>query len=173
MNEILIISTTNNSNYELSEDIKLYLDNAQKLKSKIIVLEDFDLPLYNPTIEMEFKEKSSFPKEIFEIKEILSASYAMIWCSPEYNGGVAPVVTNSISWISRVTDNWKEAFNNKKMLICTSSGGNGKNFIAGFKLQLKYLGADLLDNSIISTKKSKYDRSNFENVLNEFCDLLN
>tara|TARA_X000000950_G_scaffold288355_1_gene404673 strand:- start:33 stop:554 length:522 start_codon:yes stop_codon:yes gene_type:complete len=173
MKNLLIISTTKNSNLELSEDIKFFLDKENKFNSKIVVLEDFNLPLYNPTIEMKFREKSSFPESILEIKRILSESYAVIWCSPEYNGGIAPVVTNSISWISRVTDDWKQAFNKKKMLICTSSGGNGNNFITGFKLQLAYLGAEIFENSIISTKKKKYDREYFEKVLTDFCRLLN
>ena len=57
MKNLLIISTTKNSNLELSEDIKFFLDKENKFNSKIVVLEDFNLPLYNPTIEMKFREK--------------------------------------------------------------------------------------------------------------------
>ena len=173
MKNILIISSTKNSNLELSKDIKDFLDKEKKFKSEIINLEDFELPLFTPTIEKNFIENSELPPNVNKIKDKLINSYAMIWCSPEYNGGIAPIVTNTISWISRVTDNWKEAFQDKTMLVCTSSGGNGKNFISGFNTQLEYLGAKPFEDSIISTKKRKIDQNEFNRILHFFCDRLN
>ena len=64
-----------------------------------------------------------------------------LWCSPEYNGGVSPILTNMIAWISRATDDWREGFKDKHSLVCSSSGGNGKHFIEGFHCDLSYLGS--------------------------------
>ena len=99
-------------------------------------------------------------------------SDALIWCSPEYNGGISPILTNVIAWISRATDDWKEGFNDKHSLICTSSGGNGLNFIKGFSLQLSYLGSIVMDESIVKTKKKDLDNKEFENILSKFYDKI-
>ena len=172
MKNLLIISSTNNTNLELSKEIKSFLVSSLNITSKIISLEEFNIPLYTPTLEESFKGNSNFPKDIISLKSILLNSKAIIWCSPEYNGGVPPIITNSIAWISRSTDDWKEAFNKKNMLICSSSGGNGKNFVFGFKSQLSYLGSRVFENSIIKTKKNNFDPGFFEETLVNFCNLL-
>ena len=51
MKNLLIISSTKNSNYELSKDIKKFFDNKEGVKCSIISLEQFDLPLYKPELE--------------------------------------------------------------------------------------------------------------------------
>ena len=54
------------------------------------------------------------------------------------------------------------------MLICSSSGGNGKNFVAGFRSQLEYLGSNVSENSIIRTKKKNDDENSFNETLMSF-----
>ena len=153
MKKLLIISSTKNSNFDLSQDIKSYFDNKEDISCSVISLEEFDLPLYRPELEEKFKESSSFPEDIDKVKTFILKSDALIWCSPEYNGGVSPILTNMIAWISRATDDWREGFKDKHSLVCSSSGGNGKHFIEGFSLQLSYLGSKVMDKSIIKTKK--------------------
>ena len=168
MKYLLIISSTKNSNFDLSQKIKSFFDNKDSLTTKIISLEDFDLPLYTPSLEETFKAEKNFPDEIKNLKEILLESHSIIWCSPEYNGGISPIVTNAIAWISRATVDWKDAFNNKNMLICSSSGGNGKSFVEGFKIQLKYLGSDVMGESLIQTKKNTITDVELDNTLSNF-----
>ena len=173
MSNLLIVSSTKNSNYDLSLEIMDYFKNIHNFDSKVISLEDFDLPLYTPTLEEQFKQNKSFPDSIEEVKNILNNSSSIIWCSPEYNGGISPILTNTIAWISRATEDWREAFNNKNILICSSSGGNGKNFIKGFKIQLEYLGSNVMESSIIKTKKDGLDELKFKNVLLDFYKKIN
>ena len=168
MKKVLIISSTRNSNLDLSKDIKNYLMDKDELETEVIALEDFELPLYTPTLEEQFKSTESFPKNISKIKDLICSSDVMIWCSPEYNGGISPIVTNTIAWISRATDDWKEGFKDKHCLICTSSGGNGKNFIKGFEMQLKYLGSNVFDRSLIKTKAKNIEGFEFTSVLTDF-----
>ena len=168
MKKLLIISSTKNTNLDLSYEIKKFLDKLGGIETEILSLEEYELPLFTPTLEEKFKKENTFPETIGNLKDILLNSSAIIWCSPEYNGGISPIVTNTIAWISRATKDWKEAFNNKKILICSSSGGNGKNFVKGFKIQLKYLGSDVSEDFIIQTKKDHYDEENFKNILNSF-----
>jgi NAD(P)H-dependent FMN reductase len=173
MKKLLIISSTRNSNFNLSQDIKSYFDNKEDISCSVISLEEFDLPLYRPELEEKFKESSSFPEDIGKVKSFIVKSDALIWCSPEYNGGVSPILTNMIAWISRATDDWREGFKDKHSLVCSSSGGNGKHFIEGFSLQLSYLGSKVMDKSIIKTKKSDINKSDFEGILGDFYHSFN
>ena len=71
MTNLLIISSTRNTNFELSNEIKDYYKKLDNIKSSLISLEDFELPLYTPTLEENFKEKKSFPDNISLIKQRL------------------------------------------------------------------------------------------------------
>ena len=172
MKNILIVSSTKNSNYELSNEIKDFFDYKKDISSLVISLEEFDLPLYNPSLEQKFIQKKSFPDNIEKVKNLILKTDALIWCSPEYNGGISPILTNVIAWISRTTNDWKEGFKDKHSLICTSSGGNGLNFIKGFSLQLSYLGSIVMDESIVKTKKKDLDSKEFEDILSKFYDKI-
>ena len=173
MKNLLIISATPNTNLKLSEEIKDFFSSKEDVNPIIINLEEFDLPLYTPSLEDTFTQNKNFPENIKKIKDILLNSHAIIWCSPEYNGGISPIVTNTIAWISRATNDWKEAFKEKNNLICSSSGGNGKNFVAGFRMQLEYLGSEVNENSIIRTKKVDINRDSFNEILSGFYSQLN
>ena len=162
MKNLLIISSTKNSNLELSKEIKKFFDEKENINCSVISLEQFDLPLYRPELEEEFKNKSFFPDDIAKVKDCLISSDALIWCSPEYNGGISPILTNVIAWISRATDDWREGFKDKHSLICSSSGGNGTNFVKGFSIQLSYLGSIVMEKSIIKTKKKDIGKPEFE-----------
>ena len=168
MKKLLIVSATPFSNFDLSEQIKVYLEKKSDLSCQIISLEDLNLPLFTPSLEVKIKEQNNFPKEITEIKSMLVSADATIWCSPEYNGGVSPIITNTIAWVSRIGDDWKEGFDGKKTLICSSSGGNGNNFVKGFSIQLSYLGANILEKSLIKTKKNGIKTEEFTEFLDSF-----
>ena len=130
------------------------------------------MPLYKPGLEENFKKNNSFPDDIEKVKNLILTSDALVWCSPEYNGGVSPILTNVIAWMSRATEDWRDGFKNKNSLICTSSGGNGHNFVKGFSLQLNYLGSNVLEDSIVKTKKKDFDSNEFESILTKFYQKL-
>ena len=168
MKNILIVSSTNNSNFELSNNINDFFKNKDGVSSSVISLEDFNLPLFKPSLEEDYKSNNSFPQDIEKVKNLIISSDAIIWCSPEYNGGISPILTNMIAWISRATEDWKDGFKDKHSLICTSSGGNGRNFIKGFSIQLSYLGSKVMEESIVITKKKEVSTSEFEDILGKF-----
>ena len=169
MKNLLIISSTKNSNFQLSQEIKSFFDKKENISSSVISLEELNLPLFMPSLEENFKKNNSFPIDIEKVKNKILSSDALIWCSPEYNGGVSPILTNVIAWISRATEDWKEGFKDKPSLICTSSGGNGKNFIEGFRIQLNYLGSRVFGESLIQTKSKEIQKEEFCSVLDSFC----
>ena len=171
MKNLLIISSTKNSNFELSKDIKKFFDSKKDINCSIISLEQFNLPLYRPELEEDFKNKSLLD-DITKVKDFLVSSDALIWCSPEYNGGISPILTNVIAWISIATEDWRDGFKDKHSLVCSSSGGNGNNFVKGFTIQLSYLGSKVMNKSIIKTKKD-LEKPEFEGILNQFYNIIN
>ena len=86
MKNILIVSSTKNSNFELSNNIKDFFKNKDGVSSSVISLEDYNLPLFKPSLEEDYKRNNSFPEDIEKVKNLIISSDALIWCSPEYNG---------------------------------------------------------------------------------------
>ena len=84
-----------------------------------MVLEDYEMPLYLPNL------KNIDKALIYELGQKFKYADGLIFCAPEYNGGSPPILTNVITWLSVITDNFRELFSNKKALIGTHSGGAG------------------------------------------------
>ncbi len=61
-----------------------------------IDLRDFDLPIYDGDIEAQ-----GMPEGAKRLHAIFKAHNALLICTPEYNGGVAPLTKNSLDWVSR------------------------------------------------------------------------
>ena len=58
MKKLLIVSATPFSNFDLSEQIKVYLEKKSDLSCQIISLEDLNLPLFTPSLEVKIKEQN-------------------------------------------------------------------------------------------------------------------
>lgn len=57
----------------------------------------FDLPLFNQDLE----EAEGLPAVVRELKAKFVAAQGLIFCSPEYNSSVTPLLKNLIDWVSR------------------------------------------------------------------------
>ena len=55
MKNLLIISSTKNSNFQLSQEIKSFFDKKENISSSVLSLEELDLPLFMPSLEENFK----------------------------------------------------------------------------------------------------------------------
>ena len=158
MKNIIIISATSGNNLILAEKIGDLVD----FKSKIISLEDYQLPLYTGNFELENK---TMIKDLCQ--KIINAD-GFIFCGPEYNGGSAPILTNAITWISATTDHWKDAFKNKIGLIATHSGGNGDSFLNTFRHQLEFLGVVVYPQSIKINKTKVFNVNATKKIIKDF-----
>ena len=63
MEKILIISSTRNSNFDMSKKIKNFFDGLAPTVTELICLEDFSLPLFTPTLEMQFKNNKHWKNQ--------------------------------------------------------------------------------------------------------------
>lgn len=162
MSKILIISATKGNNMVLAKRIGSHVS----LSHKIISLEDFGMPLYNPGIEAIKNNKIELLSRKF------TQSKGFIFCAPEYNGGSPPILTNTITWLSVSTDDWRSVFNNKKAILATHSGGAGFKFLTSFRLQLEHLGSLVYPRNIVVNKNKKFNSQSVKDILNEFEKLI-
>ena len=112
MKKLLIISATPFSNFDLSEEIKVYLEKKPNLSCKIISLEDLNLPLFTPSLEIQIKKKNNFPKEITEIKSMLVSSDATILNVPSSS--------SVFVLLSNLKEEASDSFDCSAFLFCTT-----------------------------------------------------
>ena len=162
MKRILIISVTTGNNFLLAKNIS----NLLSIKSEIIRLEDYKLPLYNGKVNLDNKII------IEDLCDKVIRADGFIFCGPEYNGGSAPMLINAITWISVTTDYWRDAFFNKICLIATHSGGDGSSFLSTFRTQLEFLGVTVFPGSIKVNKKEPFRKDLVRKTIARFENLF-
>ena len=165
MKNILIVSATSGNNYKLAQE----LENVVKTKEvnySFINLDDFSIPLYSPKIEKEIS-----CDDISKLDKLFQDADGFIFCAPEYNGSIPPILTNAIAWISVKTSNWRGAFNGKSALICTHSGGIGNNFKSSLRIQLNHLGVIVLPRTISKTDDLPFKVDSASDILDQLVSI--
>ena len=164
MSKILIISATSDKNLELANELQSLL-TAMGTDSGLVVLDKLNLPLYSDKADIE----SGVVEEIIEKMKHASV---FIFCAPEYNGSVPPVLSNAITWISVKSKNWRDAFNGKFAVIGTHSGGDAFRFLTAFRSQLEYMGTNVLARTISITKEKPLNEDSVKRILQGLVDLV-
>lgn len=59
-------------------------------------LSDFDMPIFNEDLEAEH-----VPEAAGRLAELFRSHDIVFIATPEYNGGVSPLIVNTITWLSR------------------------------------------------------------------------
>ena len=165
MKNILIVSATSGNNYKLAQEIES-LFKTKKANCKLIKLDDFSIPLYKPELE-----ETTNNNDISKIDELFQKADGFVFCAPEYNGSIPPVLTNAIAWISVKTSNWRGAFNGKSALICTHSGGVGNNFKSSLRIQLNHLGVIVLPRTISKTDDLPFKPDSASDILEQLISI--
>ena len=108
---------------------------------------------------------------LYPFEKFINAN-GFIFCAPEYNGSIPPVLTNLFAWISVSTNHWRDVFINKKAIIATHSGGGGNNLIQSMRIQLCHLGIVVLPRTIIVNKYSKFVEESTKEKIQQLYDLF-
>ncbi len=166
MKTILIISATSRNNLILAKNLASICTNFN-VNNELINLEEYNIPLYTPV-----EQNKSIPVPMGTIMEKFITASGFIICSPEYNGSIPPVLTNIISWLSVMGDDWRLVFNGKIGLIATHSGGGGNNLLQSLRIQLNHLGTLVLPRTIIVNSKIKYDVNSAKEKIKQLVELL-
>ena len=165
--KILLVSATRGKNYELAQDLKEIIDNTTSIDTAVINLESYGLALYMPGIETETENETA---------TALSAEFenadGFVFCAPEYNGGLPPILTNAFTWISVTTANWRDGFKDKYAVIATRSAGSGQRFLIAFRSQLEYMGTIVMPKTIAVNNGQSLNRKSAERTLQHLIHLL-
>jgi chromate reductase len=164
MGNILIVSATNDKNLVLAKDFQSILLDLS-FSAEVISLEDLSFPLFSSEAIVDENHLQTL---LSKIKD----SDGFIFCAPEYNGGVPPVLSNAITWITVKSQNWREVFNRKFALIGTYSGGDGHRFINAFRSQLEYLGTNVLARTVSVNKNKPLDNESVVRILQELINII-
>lgn len=143
MKKIAILVASDNNNLKLANKIQ---DAFIKKNTSVelIDLTQVTLPVYSSKTE-----KESTPEDALKLVEKLNTAQIIVCVAPEYNGGIPPLLTNAICWVSRSGDkDWRRCFNYKKALIATHSGSGGMHVLMAMRMQLSYLGMNVLGRQI-------------------------
>ncbi len=160
---ILIISSTKGSNFKLAESLNEVCDQLE-IDSQVISLEDFTMPLFTPGQE----ESSGVPEEAHRLAQAMKEAKALIFCAPEYNGGVPPIFNNAIAWISRTDElDWRSCFNQKFCVVATHSGGGGHKVLSAMRSILNHLGAIVLPRTILTTYSSPLKPDSAQDIVKQ------
>jgi chromate reductase, NAD(P)H dehydrogenase (quinone) len=160
---VLIISSTKGNNLTLANALASICKEID-LDHSVISLEDYNLPLYTPTEEKE----SGVPKEAHDLAKIFKEAKGFIFCAPEYNGTLPPILNNAVAWISRTDESdWRSCFNSKFSLLSTHSGGGGQKVLNALRTHLEHLGVVVLPRVILTTYSSELKKESAKAMIEQ------
>jgi chromate reductase, NAD(P)H dehydrogenase (quinone) len=87
-----------------------------------ISLVDYPLPMY----DADSGEESGQPVNAVKLKQLMSAHQGVFIASPEYNASIAPLIKNTIDWISSVRERGESqlaAYQNRVFALGGASPG--------------------------------------------------
>jgi len=168
MKNVLIISSTKSNNHLLSKDLYKLIDDS--VNKNVISLEDYLVPLFVASTYEGNKEK--YKEIISKITNELVNADGIVFCAPEYNGSIPPILTNMIAWISVSTEYWRDGFSDKVALIATHSGGPANKFNIALKNQLEHLGMIVMPRYISVTSKNPLNSESTRKILQQFLKHL-
>ncbi len=163
--KITIVISSEGKNLELSKKISEALGRHGAEVTTVNLLE-LSLPLYTSRSEALHQAAAL----IAPLKETLAVD-GFVFLAPEYNGSAPPVFSNFIAWVSRSTKNWRETFNGKPALIGTYSAGHGSGVLTSMRLQLSYIGMNVLGRQVQTGLHKEVDPAYLEATCAELLRL--
>ena len=90
-------------------------------KPTMVDLADYEAPLYNADIE----DSDGIPQGVLDFRRLVATHDALCLATPEYNGGMTPILLNMFCWASRPspTDDFRAVFQGKPVALMASSPG--------------------------------------------------
>jgi len=164
--DLIIISASCGKNLELAQKFQ-EKGIELKMKSEILDLTIFDIPLFNPRIYT----KENIPVEVVEIKEKLFSTEKWIICAPEYNGSIPPILSNLIAWLSVSGDDFRNLFNGQPIAIATFSGGVGLELLTSLRIQLVHLGSQVLGRQLLSSFSKPVDIKTIDDIVQRLSQM--
>lgn len=166
MKKICVITASVGKNLELANGIMEHL-KKHNVHATLINIVELDLPLYHSRAESHHKAEVL----VAPFKDQLEAD-AFVFVAPEYNGSTPPSLNNFLAWVSRSTKNWRDTFNRKTAVIATASAGGGLGIMTILRLQLSFIGMNILGRQIVSTMAKPVPHEDLEKVVIELLESI-
>jgi len=141
--DLLVIAASNGENLKLAHRFAAEARH-QGGSADVLDLTALPLPLFTPQGQGE-----PHPA-VAQLEQTLNGATRWVICAPEYNGGIPPVLTSAIAWLSVQGSDFRALFNGRPVVIATHSGGAGQTMMACLRLQLAFLGAEVVGRQLVS-----------------------
>lgn len=141
---ILVCAASNGNNLANAKTIG---EQAEQhgIEHQVLDLASLEWPLYSP-----LSENRGAPPNFSAVHDLFQNASAFVFCSPEYNGSIPPVLSNAIAWLSVSSDDFRVLFNGKPAALSTQSGGHGQKVLMAMRVQLSHLGCIVVGRDLVS-----------------------
>jgi chromate reductase len=146
----------------LANNFKKALE-AESAEVKLINLVELDLPLFSSRTQDKFNAEELLKKDLPDI----ASANGFVFIAPEYNGSTPPVFNNFLAWLSRTSKDWRQYLNGKPAAIATFSAGGGLNVLGSMRVQLAFIGMNVLGRQIQTHMTKPLDEKSLQAVSQE------
>lgn len=152
------------------------LELANKFRSKLLELGanvnlinilDLDLPLYSSRTDLKYTGAELLGKNL----DLIRDAHGMVFIAPEYNGSTPPAFNNFLAWLSRSSKDWREHLSGKPAAIATFSAGSGVNVLIAMRVQLAFIGMNVMGRQIQTHFNKALDDKSLDAVCSELIKL--
>lgn len=157
---VLVLAASSGKNLVLAQRFSESFEK-KGMNVKIIDLTTLHWPVYTPELDGD-SDKSPNTSELSSL--ILNSS-ALVVCAPEYNGVMPPALNNTIAWLSVESDDFRQLFNNRKVLLATHSGGGGAHCLMAMRHQFSFLGSNVIGRSMTLNKSKPFSQETMDDLV--------
>ena len=155
---VVIITASSGSNLRLAESFQEKFVEYN-VESTIVDLAEMNLPIYSSQAEA----KISNPLNP-ELLQLLDSATKFVFIAPEYNGATPPSFQNFLAWSSRSSKEWRGYFNGKQAAIATHSGGGGSHVLMHMRMQLSFIGMNVIGREILTSYQKPLKPESLEDI---------
>lgn len=162
---LLILAASNGQNLKLAQRFAA-MASELGAQASVVDLTTTGLPLYTPQAHA-----AGFPDALPPLAKQLEESACWLICAPEYNASIPPVLSSTIAWLSVHSTDFRALFDGRPIALATFSGSGGTALLAALRLQLVYLGANVLGRQLLSNESKPVRDDTVADVLKRLFHL--
>ena len=157
---VLVLAASSGKNLILAQRFSESFEK-EGVNAKIVDLTTLHWPVYTPELEGD----SHKSPDTTELSSLILNSTALVVCAPEYNGVMPPALNNTIAWLSVESDDFRQLFNNRTVLLATHSGGGGAHCLMAMRHQFSFLGSNVIGRSMNLNKSKPYSQKTMDDLI--------
>lgn len=156
----IIVFAGSNSNTSINKQLAVYASTLiQNVKTTILDLNDFELPLYGIDLENE----KGIPEAARQFLNAIKSSDGIVLSLAEHNGAYSTVFKNIFDWMSRIDG---KLWSDKPMLLMATSPGKrgGASVLSIAKNRFPYMGGNIIADFSLPSFNENFSEKGLQNV---------